>query len=276
MLLSRVITSILLAIFFFSSIYLLSAYQLNFLLIIIVSIASLEWARLAGHSNPLVIFVYVLTILLTILLMFDYIFSGEIKYSIFIQPLLGVSCIWWAIAFTWVIKYPDSASIWNSRLVKSVMGFFVIVPLWFSVVFIFNLDYGRYLLTFFVVLVAMADIGGYVVGKKIGSRQLIPTVSPKKTWEGFYGGIVFSLLLISCVWTMLPVHYKFYSFTYILVITTLTVLASVLGDLTISMLKREAGQKDTGSLLPGHGGLLDRVDGIFGAAPIFTLGIFFA
>ena len=155
------------------------------------------------------------------------------------------------------------------------MGFFIIIPLWFCVVFIFNLDYGRYLLILFVILVAAADIGGYIVGRKIGKHALIPSVSPNKTWEGFCGGLVFSILLVSYIWLIFPVDYKFYSFSYLMLITIFTVIGSVVGDLTVSMLKREGGHKDTGSLLPGHGGLLDRVDGIFGAAPIFTLGMFF-
>ena len=275
MFLSRAITSIFLAIVFFSSIYFLPSYQLNFLLILIVAIASQEWARLVGYSSLLAIIFYIITILLTIFLISEYIFLGDIQYSKSIQSLLGVSSIWWVIAFLWVKNYPESASVWNSCIVKSFMGFFIIIPLWFCVVFIFNLDYGRYLLILFVILVAAADIGGYIVGRKIGKHALIPSVSPNKTWEGFYGGLIFSIFLISCIWLVFPIDSKFYSFSYLMLITIFTVIASVVGDLTVSMLKREGGHKDTGSLLPGHGGLLDRVDGIFGAAPIFTLGIFF-
>ena len=276
MFLSRAITSIFLAILFFSSIGFLPPYQLNFLLILIVAIAGQEWARLIGYSSLLAIIFYVMTILLTIFLISEYIFLGDIHYSKSMQSLLGVSSIWWVIAFLWIKNYPESASVWNSRLVKSLMGFFIIIPLWFCTVFIFNLNYGRYLLMLFVILVAAADIGGYIVGKKIGRHALIPGVSPNKTWEGFYGGAVFSILLISCIWLVSPLDYKFSSFSHLMLITIFTVLASVVGDLTVSMLKREGGHKDTGSLLPGHGGLLDRIDGIFGAAPIFTLLAYFS
>ena len=275
MFLSRAITSFFLAILFFSSIGFLPPYQLNFLLILILAIASQEWARLAGYSSLLAIIFYVMTILLTIFLISEYIFQGDIQYSKSMQSLLGVSSIWWVVAFLWIKNYPESVSIWNSRLVKSLMGFFIIIPLWFCIVFVFNLNYGRYLLMLFVILVAAADIGGYIVGKLLGRHALIPSVSPNKTWEGFYGGLVFSITLISCIWLVFPLDYKFYSFSHLMLITIFTFLASVVGDLTVSMLKREGGHKDTGSLLPGHGGLLDRVDGIFGAAPIFTLGIFF-
>ena len=218
---------------------------------------------------------YVMSILLTIFLISEYIFLGVFQYSKSMQSLLGISSVWWVLAFLWVKTYPESASIWNNRVVKSFMGFFIIIPMWFCIAFIFNLNYGRYLLILLVILVAAADIGGYLVGKKIGRHALIPKVSPNKTWEGFCGGFVFSILLVSCIWLIFPVDYKFYSFSSLLLVTIFTVLASVVGDLTVSMLKREGGQKDTGSLLPGHGGLLDRIDGIFGAAPIFTLGIFF-
>lgn len=275
MFLSRAITSIFLAILFFSSIGFLPPYQLNFLLILIVAIASQEWARLVGYSSLLAVIFYVAAIFITIFFISEYIFLGDIHHSKSIQSLLGVSNIWWVIAFLWIKNYPKSSSIWNSLLVKSFMGFFIIIPLWFFTVFIFNLDYGRYLLMLFVILVAAADIGGYIVGKKIGKHALISNVSPNKTWEGFYGGFVFSILMVSCIWLVFPVDYKFSSFFHLMLITIFTVLASVVGDLTVSMLKREGGYEDTGSLLPGHGGLLDRIDGIFGAAPIFTLGIFF-
>ena len=275
MFLSRAITSIFLAILFFSSICFLPPYQLNFFLILIVAIASQEWARLVGYSSLLAVIFYVATIFITIFLISEYIFLGDIHHSKSIQSLLGVSNIWWVIAFLWIKNYPESASIWNSRLVKNLMGFFIIIPLWFCAAFIFNLNHGRHLLMLFVILVATADIGGYIVGRKMGRHALIPNVSPNKTWEGFYGGIGFSILCISCIWLLVPVDYKFSSFAHLLLITIFTVLASVVGDLTVSMLKREGGHKDTGSLLPGHGGLLDRFDGIFGAAPIFTLAIFF-
>ena len=195
MFLSRAITSIFLAILFLSSICFLSPYQLNFLLILIVAIASLEWARLVGYSSLLAIIFYVMTILLTIFLIAEYIFLGDFQYSKSMQSLLGVSSIWWAIAFLLVKNYPESASIWNSRLVKSFMGFFIIIPLWFCTVFIFNLNYGRYLLILFVILVAAADIGGYIVGKKIGKHALIPNVSPNKTWEGFFAGLIICFIV---------------------------------------------------------------------------------
>ena len=139
MLLSRAITSIFLAILFFSSITFLAPYQLNFLLILIVAIAGQEWARLAGYSSLIAIMFYVLSNLLTIFLISENIFLGDFQYSKSMQSLLGISSVWWVLAFLWVKTYPESASIWNSRVVKSIMGFFVIIPMWFCTVFIFRL-----------------------------------------------------------------------------------------------------------------------------------------
>lgn len=250
--------------------------MLNFLLILVVALAAQEWARLVGYSNQILIFAYIIITLSTIFIIYNYFFTGETKTREFMQPLLGISSVWWTIAFFWIKNYPESAVIWSNYVIKSLMGFFVIVPLWFSVFFIFNLNYGRYLLVLFVLLVALTDIGGYLVGKKIGRHPLIPSVSPKKTWEGFFGGMGLTIIVISSIWILVPPHYKYYSFLYLMLISVLTVLASVVGDLTVSMLKREVGREDTGRLLPGHGGLLDRCDGIFAAAPIFTLCTFFA
>ena len=136
MLLSRAITSIFLAILFFSSINFLAPYQLNFLLILIVAIAGQEWARLVGYSSLLAVIFYVMSILLTIFLISEYIFLGVFQYSKSMQSLLGISSVWWVVAFLWVKNYPESASIWNSRVVKSFMGFLIIIPMWFCTVFI--------------------------------------------------------------------------------------------------------------------------------------------
>ena len=101
-------------------------------------------------------------------------------------------------------------------------------------------------------------------------------VSPKKTWEGFWGGVLSCALLALIFWSMLPDHAAHIGLGSVLAVTLTTSMASVVGDLTVSMVKRESGVKDSGSLLPGHGGLLDRLDSLCGAAPVFALGLLLA
>jgi phosphatidate cytidylyltransferase len=132
--------------------------------------------------------------------------------------------------------------------------------------------YGGGMLLYLFSLVWIADIGAYFSGRKFGKHKLAPTISPGKTWEGLVGGLLANLVWIISVYQLssgwglgLP---------QFLLISLATSLISVVGDLFESMLKREAGVKDSGKLLPGHGGVLDRVDSVIAAAPIFVAGIF--
>ena len=117
-------------------------------------------------------------------------------------------------------------------------------------------------------VVAAADIGGYFAGRKFGKRKLAPAVSPGKTWEGFSGGLIANLLLGSLI-----AYLTGSNIGLLLAIVVPTSLFSVLGDLLESMVKRHAGVKDSGVILPGHGGILDRVDSITAAAPVFALAV---
>jgi phosphatidate cytidylyltransferase len=127
---------------------------------------------------------------------------------------------------------------------------------------------GRYLLFFLIVLTAAADVGAFFGGRRFGRHKLAPLVSPGKTWEGFAAGM-FAAALVAVVsarlWSAaLPAW---------LAVCLLVAMVSVVGDLTESMFKRRAGLKDSGSLLPGHGGVLDRIDSVAAATPIYVLGL---
>ena len=122
-------------------------------------------------------------------------------------------------------------------------------------------------------LVWGADSGAYFVGRKFGKRKLAPTVSPNKSVEGLYGGILTTIIV------MLVVQYQYLNLTWVqqllfLILSLITVFGSVLGDLFESMIKRRAGIKDSGRVLPGHGGVLDRIDSLLAAAPIFATGMY--
>ena len=127
-----------------------------------------------------------------------------------------------------------------------------------------------------VLLVVAADVGAYFTGKSLGRHHMAPKVSPAKTWEGFWGGIALVAVIATVIWYLLPVRYDHLSYVAILAIALTTALGSVVGDFTVSMVKRESGLKDSGSMLPGHGGMLDRLDSLCGAAPVFALGLLLA
>ena len=119
----------------------------------------------------------------------------------------------------------------------------------------------------------MADIGAYFIGHALGKNPLVPDVSPAKTIEGLWGGLLGVFALGATVWWLLPPEYAHIHPAEVFLISLFCGGSSVLGDLTVSMFKRESGCKDSGSLLPGHGGLLDRLDSICGAAPFFALAL---
>ena len=117
-----------------------------------------------------------------------------------------------------------------------------------------------------------ADIGAYFAGKKLGKRKLASKISPGKTWEGVAGGLCASVLIIllGSYWMVLSFEQRL----GLLILAIIAVSFSVFGDLFESLLKRDAGVKDSGALLPGHGGALDRIDGLIAALPIFSSGYF--
>ena len=137
--------------------------------------------------------------------------------------------------------------------------------------------YGGLVLLFMLTLVSFADIGAYFVGRRFGRHKLAPAISPGKTWEGVAGGLGANLLWILIVIWLAENYAESglgMSPLWFILIGLVTSAVSVVGDLFESVIKREAGVKDSGTLLPGHGGVLDRIDGIIAAAPIFVAGLF--
>ncbi len=118
-----------------------------------------------------------------------------------------------------------------------------------------------------------ADSGAYFVGRKLGKRKLAPEVSPNKSLEGLYGGVITAMIIVVAV-EILYLDLTYAQHLLFLILSVVTVFSSVLGDLFESMIKRRAGIKDSGRILPGHGGVLDRIDSLLAAAPIFAAGVY--
>jgi phosphatidate cytidylyltransferase len=134
--------------------------------------------------------------------------------------------------------------------------------------------YGGWTLLFMFTLVWVVDIGAYFCGRRFGKRKLAPVISPGKTWEGVFGGLAATLAWMLLVYALVDGLQP--GLAAYLAIGLATVSVSIVGDLFESVLKREAGVKDSGALLPGHGGVLDRIDSVIAAAPVFVTGLMLA
>ena len=176
--------------------------------------------------------------------------------------VLQIATVWWVVAFGWTFLFPTPIP----EVLRWFGGALVLVPLHLALVMLYQASPS--LLLFALLIVWAADIGAYFFGKRFGRVKLAPSISPGKTWEGVIGGLLLVVLLSvgRGLW--------FESNLAVLVPFCLAVAAiSIIGDLTVSMFKRTAGVKDSGTLFPGHGGVLDRVDSIAAAAPLFALGL---
>jgi phosphatidate cytidylyltransferase len=271
MLRQRVITALLMAAAFLAGVYWLPVLVIAAIFAVIVALGAWEWAPMAGLSAVGAKLAYVLLALAGVAGL--YLYAGDFSSREQIQPVLGLACLWWCFALLWVRSFPASAGLWDSRFMRLLMGMLILLPAWFAAVFLLHLEARGAVMVALVLIVAAADIGAYFTGRRFGRHALSPSVSPGKTWEGFWGGIVAVALLSALGWSLLPQRFDHLSLPAVVLVALATAFASVLGDLTVSMVKRVSGMKDSSSLLPGHGGLFDRLDSLCAAAPTFALSL---
>jgi phosphatidate cytidylyltransferase len=190
-----------------------------------------------------------------------------------VAPLMLVSALWWVWAFTLVLRYPNAGLWWQPRPQALLVGLILLVPGFAALSELRGLEnYGR-AIAGFIILVAAADSFAYFTGRAFGRTRLAPLVSPNKTWEGVLGGMTGCLVLgLAGMW-WLASERDFSAGDWLLAAfgTLLLAAFSVVGDLFESMLKRHCQVKDSGKLLPGHGGVLDRLDSLTAALPVYVL-----
>jgi phosphatidate cytidylyltransferase len=181
------------------------------------------------------------------------------------EIVLAIAVLWWIAALAWVVFVPQRVAPWSAGLA----GLLALVPAWLALVRMrFDLPRGAEWMLFALLLVFAADIGAFFAGRRYGRLRLAPAVSPGKTWEGVLGGAAAGALVAvaGSEWFGVPLG----SF---LPLCLAAVGFSIIGDLTESLLKRFAGVKDSGTLFPGHGGVMDRIDSVTGAAPVLLFGL---
>ena len=219
-------------------------------------------------------FVFALCLVLSSIVDAQYIWYQGQLHGLY-HFILGVSVIWWMFSLWMIIFYPRYSAFWrNNNLIRLGFGLLTLIPTWVAVISLrtslHDVDtlYGSSLIFYVLGIVWAADIGAFFSGVKFGRHKLRPNVSPGKTLEGLIGGIGASFAIIAFA----ALHYQVATdrIWLHLLIGGITVAVSALGDLNESMLKRCAGIKDSGKLLPGHGGILDRIDSLTAAFPVFA------
>ncbi len=255
MLKTRIATAVIALIVLGAVLFVVPADVAKLVIGLVVLAGAWEWAGFLGFATDAYRWLYV--ILIGALMSIVYFVVPE--HTVLILQLASAG---WFLAFIWTFFFPTAIP----QPLRWLSGVLVLVPLFVALVTLYSL--GSSWLIFALLIVWAADIGAYFSGKQFGRVKLAPSISPGKTWEGVIGGLT-AVAVLTIGWAMqnnLPLQ--------VLLPFCLAVGAlSVVGDLTVSMFKRTAGVKDSGKLFPGHGGVLDRVDSIAAATPVFALGL---
>lgn len=287
MLKERVLSAIVMIFIAVGALFLLPPLPFTLALSALVVVGMWEWAQFAGFKRPIaraiVAFVAICLFIFPIMAT-----TSQIQASRFLTdettPLLFLGSIWWLVALFLVVGYPNSSRFWAKSIsAKFIFAFCTLVPFFIGILALrfyqYNVDQyqGLFLLLYVFLLVWGADSGAYFAGRAFGKHKLAPSVSPGKSIEGAIGGILTSAVIAFLFLELTPenVFGRELALLPFLVLSVVTVAVSILGDLTESMFKRQAGIKDSSNLIPGHGGILDRIDSLTAAVPVFATGFFF-
>lgn len=273
----RAITAVVLALTLIFTTVLLPSFWFAFFMSVLALVASWEWCKFIGLRQVASKLAYFATLASTIIMLYFFLGitpSAESINSHRASAILALGVLFWTITFLMLKGYPSTASRWNEKSKIALMGLLALIPAWVGLIQLKFINPIGYPVLALIIMVAAADIGAYFTGKAFGRNKLAPNISPNKTWEGVWGGLCASLFIgFLLIWLL----HNYISELSILRGGALMLLCGsvtffgIIGDLLESMLKRNQNLKDSGSILPGHGGLLDRVDGLLAATPIFVL-----
>lgn len=271
----RLITTFILIPIIIAALFLLPLVGFSLATLAVCILSAWEWGQLAGlisHSQR--IWLAILCGLLLAVMMLTVPAYQPFATAWQAQYTLWAALAWWLAALVLVLSHPRSATLWrDSRLLRLSFGILTILPFFWGMLALRQHHYdinqftGAWLLLYVMVLVWGVDSGAYIFGRALGCHKLAPKVSPGKTWEGLVGGLVTSVVIAWLFGKYVPLDATPLT---LFICSIVAALASVLGDLTESMFKREAGIKDSGHLIPGHGGILDRIDSLTAAVPVFS------
>jgi len=264
----RIITALCMVAIFLPALFLMPSMLFSIATVPLVLVAGWEWSRLVKIRSVIARIGYLLLIVMTLFAASLWLGLPDTFDPQRAQQLLLVAVGVWAFIFLWIQGYPSSAILWSARPILGLLGLILLGFTWIAIVTILNYQSGQWLLLLAIVIIGLADVGGFFAGKYFGKHKLAPIISPGKTWEGFVGGLLLEGVLVGSLVWYLSDHVTVLGLSLLVIPVA---LYSVLGDLFESMIKRHSGVKDSGRLLPGHGGVLDRIDGVMAALPMFGL-----
>ena len=285
MLKQRIITAVLLLPLVGCLLFLPDLLTFSAILVPVFGILAWEWSRLlqtgkAGQSIFIVLSLAAVGGLFYQLYQQNFFSEASLPllwYDAYPFKLLVVALLVWVVASIFVLLYPKTTkTLFRGPWLRGLFGIVILAAAWLAIVVIrsllINVDYtlGAWMLLLMLVVIWGADVGAYFAGKTWGKTKLAPVVSPNKTWEGAFGGLVLAVAVGMGVASLLSLELDWLKFTVFVIVM---VVLSGFGDLFESMLKRQANIKDSSNILPGHGGLLDRLDSTLSVAPFFVAGV---
>jgi phosphatidate cytidylyltransferase len=277
MLWQRMVTALILIPLVIGALFYLAPVYLAALIVVVAAIGGWEWAKLANlpaiHAQSA--FALGFGLLTALLLQWGGAIAAPQQLLVTLEPLWLLAAFWWLLAIVGVLIFPRGRRIWRWKSVLALAGVMTIIPFAASIVALADLSaasdphIGPKVLLAVMVVVWSTDSGAYFVGRAWGRHKLSPAVSPGKTWEGLIGGLLAAFIAAALAAQILPLEAA--AKWPFIIGAVIAAVISVFGDLSESMFKRMAGVKDSGRILPGHGGMLDRVDSLCAALPVFAL-----
>tara|TARA_B100000745_G_scaffold77136_1_gene46738 strand:- start:2737 stop:3609 length:873 start_codon:yes stop_codon:yes gene_type:complete len=283
MLKQRILTALVLIPLVIGALFRLPIEPYSYTVMGILAIGAWEWARMSGVSGQLGRLGFAgFFVAVCLLIQFTsphyelWLVPNTWSYKTqpWIDATVWIGILWWLIAAFLVFSFPRSQKLWTNPYIALGMGLSALLPAWVSFVIIRSIDYvgdplrGSVLLVGLLLIIWAADIGAYFAGKAFGRHKLAPSVSPGKSIEGAIGGAV-----AACVFLPGFIYITSYvgNVFYLVLCALLIVVVSIFGDLTESMFKRVSGIKDSSNILPGHGGIYDRLDSLIAALPFYVI-----
>ena len=277
MLKQRIITALWLIPIVLGAIFILPASYFAWALVPVFLIAAKEWGGFIDPSCNVTQWSFTVTlgaifIVLNLVVGVDDVWFQDRLHPIYLA-IISIGVCWWVVSCVLVFSFPASSKVWKvSPMLKSMFGQLTLIPCFVSLIALKSLQsnidpyYGGCLVFLVMLVVWATDTGAYFAGRTLGKHKLMPSVSPAKTIEGLIGGLLTSMVVVAGIMYVSPEQ----ELGLLIVVTMITALASAFGDLSESMFKRAADIKDSGTILPGHGGILDRIDSLTAALPVFT------